>query len=108
MDSFSGRRVTTLIRTSLAENYDVRIAAARILQAQAALGITGLISSQRLQQELPPPVSAFRKRLWAGGKYKLERGESLALWELDFWASSAGPPRRHEQTFWQQNGDNGP
>src|SRR6478609_10784171 len=29
-----------LIRTALTENYDVRIAAARVLQAQAVLGIT--------------------------------------------------------------------
>src|SRR4029077_4694347 len=37
---FQDPELQQLIRTSLAENYDVRIAASRILQAQAALGIT--------------------------------------------------------------------
>src|SRR5215471_664688 len=37
---FQDSELQQLIRTALAENYDVRIAASRILQAQAALGIT--------------------------------------------------------------------
>src|SRR5215813_3466751 len=37
---FQDPQLQQLIRTALAENYDVRIAATRILQAQAILGIT--------------------------------------------------------------------
>src|SRR5215470_4910861 len=37
---FQDPQLQQLIRTALAENYNVRIAAARVLQAQALLGIT--------------------------------------------------------------------
>ena len=36
---FSGQQLQELIRTALKNNYDVNIAAARILKAQAELGI---------------------------------------------------------------------
>src|ERR1700757_2846774 len=37
---FQDEELKELVKTALQQNYDVRIAAARILQAQAALGIT--------------------------------------------------------------------
>ena len=37
---FQDQQLQELIREALAQNYDVRIAAARVLQAQAVLGIT--------------------------------------------------------------------
>ena len=37
---FQDKQLQELIRTALKNNYDVRIAAARILKAQAQLGIT--------------------------------------------------------------------
>src|SRR6201981_1524281 len=37
---FQAPQLQELIRTALVQNYDVRIAAARVLQAQAVLGIT--------------------------------------------------------------------
>src|SRR4051794_23568539 len=37
---FQDEALQKLIRTALAQNYDVRVAAARILQAQAQVGIT--------------------------------------------------------------------
>src|SRR5689334_14715337 len=37
---FQDPELQQLIRTAIAENYDVRIAASRVLQAQAQLGIT--------------------------------------------------------------------
>jgi multidrug efflux system outer membrane protein len=75
-----------LIRTALTENYDVRIAATRVLQAQALLGITRADqfpavsatvagSNQRIPQTVLGPAtntSAIAATL------------SLA-WELDFW-----------------------
>jgi len=75
-----------LIRTALAENYDVRIAAARVLQAQAVLGIT--------RADQFPTVTAGA----AGSNQRIPRSVAgpetntgamavnLSLfWELDFW-----------------------
>src|ERR1700752_394923 len=39
-DIFQDEQLRALIRTALAQNYDVRIAASRILEGQAQLGIT--------------------------------------------------------------------
>jgi multidrug efflux system outer membrane protein len=42
---YQDAQLQSLIREALTQNYDVRIAAVRILQAQAALGITVRIST---------------------------------------------------------------
>jgi outer membrane protein, multidrug efflux system len=39
-DIFQDEQLRTLIRTALTQNYDSRIAASRVLEAQAQLGIT--------------------------------------------------------------------
>jgi len=83
---FQDPELQRLIRTALKNNYDVRIAAARILQARAQLGITradqypslgagGNITSQR-----SPKIGPI-----AG--YQTETGELTAsgAWNLDFW-----------------------
>ena len=75
-----------LIRTALKNNYDVRIAAARVLQAQAQLGITradqlpslgagGNITS--IQNPKIGPIPA----------YEVTQGtlNASAAWNLDFW-----------------------
>lgn len=76
-----------LIRTALQHNYDVRIAAARVLQAQAELGImranqfpTAAASAQTFSQNNPKITSAFPS-------YEANAGEvNLAvIWNLDFW-----------------------
>jgi outer membrane protein, multidrug efflux system len=76
-----------LIRTALEQNYDVRIAASRVLQAQAQLGIT------RANQF--PTVSAGTQVFSEGNpkisgsfpSYQAKAGEvDLAVvWNLDFW-----------------------
>jgi outer membrane protein, multidrug efflux system len=76
-----------LIRTALEQNYDVRIAASRVLQAQAQLGIT------RANQF--PTVSAGTQVFSEGNpkisssfpSYQANAGEvDLAVvWNLDFW-----------------------
>ncbi len=83
---FQDAELQQLIRTSLAENYDVRIAAARILQAQAALGITradqfpaitagASAASQRIPETVVGPAANTSSSV-----------ASLSLfWELDFW-----------------------
>jgi len=83
---FQDRELQGLIRTALKNNYDVRIAAARVLQAQAQLGITradqypslsvgGTIADQRSPAIGPIP------------SYEVSLGEvaTSASWSLDFW-----------------------
>lgn len=75
-----------LIRTALAENYDVKIAAARVLQAQAVLGIT--------RADQFPTVTAGAdgsnvripqtKQLPSVQTSSIAANLSL-FWELDFW-----------------------
>ncbi len=75
-----------LIRTALAQNYDVRIAAARVLQAQAALGITRAdqfptVSAGADGSNLRIPQT---KQLPTVNTSSVGANLSLA-WELDFW-----------------------
>ena len=83
---FEDKELQGLIRTALENNYDVRIAAARVLEAQAQLGITradqlpslgvgGNITSVRNPAVGPIPA------------YELTQGQvsASAAWNLDFW-----------------------
>jgi multidrug efflux system outer membrane protein len=83
---FQDDQLRTLIRTALQQNYDLRIAAARILQAQAQLGIT--------RADQFPTVSAaagISDNRSAKSKFLSAFEESTghvnlsAAWELDFW-----------------------
>jgi len=83
---FQDPQLQILIRAALKNNYDVRIAAARVLQAQAQLGITradqlpslsagGNIASQQSSHLGPIPA------------YEITQGQltASAAWNLDFW-----------------------
>ncbi|HSZ62930.1 MAG TPA: efflux transporter outer membrane subunit [Terriglobales bacterium] len=83
---FQDPELQSLIRTALKNNYDVRIAATRVLQAQAQVGITranqlptlsagGNVTSQQSPQLGPIPA------------YELTQGQvaASAAWDLDFW-----------------------
>jgi len=83
---FQDKELQELIRTALQNNYDVRIAAARVLEAQAQLGITradqlpslgvgGNITSIRNPAVGPIPA------------YEVTEGQvtAFAAWNLDFW-----------------------
>ena len=83
---FQDPQLQSLIRTALKNNYDVRIAATRVLQAQAQVGITranqlptlsvgGNVTSQQSPQLGPIPA------------YELTQGQvaASAAWDLDFW-----------------------
>ena len=85
-DVFQDKELQQLIRTALQNNYDVRIAAARVLEAQAQLGITradqlpslgagGGITSQQSPKQGPIPA------------YEITEGQLTvsAAWNLDFW-----------------------
>jgi outer membrane protein, multidrug efflux system len=85
-DVFQDPQLQSLIRTALKNNYDVRIAATRVLQAQAQLGITradqlpslsagGNVTSQQSPHIGPIPA------------YEITQGQltASAAWNLDFW-----------------------
>ena len=83
---FQDEQLKTLIRTALQQNYDVRIAGARILEAQAQLGIT--------RADQFPTVSAgagLSDQRSARGKFfpafegSTGQLNASAAWELDFW-----------------------
>ena len=83
---FQDPQLQSLIRTALKNNYDLRIAATRVLQAQAQLGITradqypsvsggGTVTNERSPQV--GPIPAFETTL---GNVSASAG-----WNLDFW-----------------------
>ena len=83
---FQDEQLQSLIRTALADNYDVRIAAARMLQAQAVLGITradqlptitggaAAISERFPRTKTFPPIETSSNSV-----------NLSMVWELDFW-----------------------
>jgi outer membrane protein, multidrug efflux system len=83
---FPDPAIAELIRTALARNQDVLIAAARIEQAEAQLGITRA-------DQLPAAnlgLAAGRERIAATSQTpaittSVFQGNASASWELDFW-----------------------
>jgi multidrug efflux system outer membrane protein len=84
---FQDERLQDLIRTALQQNYDVRIAATRILQAQAQLGITRA-------NQLPTIAGgadatnqrSARSRFLPAFETSTNQVDLSLQWELDFWA----------------------
>src|SRR5580698_2537572 len=79
--------LTQLIHTAIAKNYDVRIAAARVLEAQAQVGITraNQLPSARVGADVFSEQNAkVTNRLPA---YQVNGGELnlSVIWNLDFW-----------------------
>lgn len=83
---FQDQQLQGLIRTALKNNYDLRIAATRVLQARAQLGITradqypslsGIGNITSLQSPQIGPIPS----------YELTQGQigPSAAWNLDFW-----------------------
>ena len=85
-DIFQDEQLRTLIRTAVVQNYDSRIAASRVLEARAQLGITradqfpsvgagaGISDTRNSQSKFLP---AFET---STGQVNIS-----AAWELDFW-----------------------
>ena len=85
-EAFQDDVLRDLIRAALQQNYDVRIAAARIVEARALLGIT---EADQLP-EVSAGVSAVNQRLpQSPGRPPIETSATQvglsAAWELDFW-----------------------
>jgi multidrug efflux system outer membrane protein len=84
---FTDERLRELITTALQENYDLRIAATRILQAEAALGLTRAnqfptVDAEAAGRGQRTSVGTSDGEARTGGVAQL--GASAA-WEADFW-----------------------
>src|SRR5581483_6288806 len=83
---FHDKELQGLIRTALKNNYDVRIAAARVLEAQAQLGITRAnqlpevsVGSNITGEQTPAsgPIPSFQT--------SFGQVNAVGSWNLDFW-----------------------
>jgi multidrug efflux system outer membrane protein len=86
---FQDEQLRELIRTAVRQNFDVRIAAARVAEARAQVGITRadqfpqvdvspVVERQRVAASLAPfPVDSFDNSVFQVG--------ASARWEVDFW-----------------------
>ena len=79
--------LTQLIHTAIADNYDVRIAAARVLAAQAQVGITrsnqfpsASVGADVFSQQNAKVTKLFPAYQVNGGDLNLS-----VIWNLDFW-----------------------
>jgi multidrug efflux system outer membrane protein len=83
---FRDEQLQSLIRTAVQQNYDVRIAATRVLQAQAQLGITrsnqfpSVSGGANLSAQRTPQSIVFPAVEQSTGQLTLS-----AAWQLDFW-----------------------
>src|ERR1700740_2581241 len=79
--------LTQLIHTAIAQNYDVRIAATRVLEAQAQVGITraNQLPSASVEADVFSQQNAKVSNLFPA--YQVNGGELnlSAIWNLDFW-----------------------
>lgn len=83
---FQDEELQKLIRIGLAENYDVRIAAARILQAQAILGITRADQFPTITGGAAAVNERIPQTVINRGIETSANSVNLAMaWELDFW-----------------------
>jgi outer membrane protein, multidrug efflux system len=79
--------LTQLVHTALAQNYDVRIAAARVLEAQAQVGVTrssqfpsASVGADIFSQENAKVTNLFPAYQVNAGQLNLS-----VIWNLDFW-----------------------
>jgi outer membrane protein, multidrug efflux system len=83
---FQDQQLQELIRTALAQNYDVRIAATRILQGQAILGITRADQYPTIAAGASAAnIRAQRTRLIPEFNTSANEVNLSLAWELDFW-----------------------
>jgi len=75
-----------LIRTALAQNYDLRVAAARILQAQSQVTIAGSLALPSVDGSIDAPYNTYTgsERPSPDSIFEPRAGFGVA-WEVDFW-----------------------
>jgi multidrug efflux system outer membrane protein len=87
-DLFQDDQLQSLIKTGLAQSYSVKIAAARIMQAEAQLGIT---RSAQYPQASAGVTSGYQRTRQAGVNngnpvtFGAGQIQGTLSWELDFW-----------------------
>jgi outer membrane protein, multidrug efflux system len=83
---FQDEQLQALIREALSQNYDVRIAAARVLQAQAVLGITRADQFPTITGGASASsVGLPRTKNIPGFETSSNQINLSLFWELDFW-----------------------
>jgi multidrug efflux system outer membrane protein len=84
-DVFQDADLQQLIRTAIENNYDVRIAASRVLQARAQLGITR--AGQFPSVNAGADIIKQRAKSQQSGSVQTADGQLMvsASWDLDFW-----------------------
>jgi multidrug efflux system outer membrane protein len=96
---FQDPELQELIRTALTENYDLRIAVSRILQAQSQITIARSQQYPTADVGITAPYSAFpggeRPPTFPRDSFEPQGGLNIA-WELDLW----GKFRRNTESAW--------
>ena len=82
---FQDEQLQALIQTALQQNYNVRIAATRILQAEAALGITRAGQLPTLDGGAGVNSQRFARSRFDTFESTLSSASVALNWELDFW-----------------------
>lgn len=83
---FQDEQLQNLIRTAINDNYDVRIAAARVLQAQAVLGITRADQFPTITGGAAATNDRFpRTKTFPPFETNANSVNLSMIWELDFW-----------------------
>jgi multidrug efflux system outer membrane protein len=83
---FQDQQLQALIREALSQNYDVRIAATRVLQAQAVLGITRADQFPSITGGASArSVGVPRTKNLPGFETSSNQVNLSLFWELDFW-----------------------
>jgi multidrug efflux system outer membrane protein len=86
-DVYQDPVLTQLIHTALQQNYDVRIAATRVLEAQAQLGITraNQLPSASLGANIYSQQNAKVSNLFPAYDVNAGQLNLSVIWNLDFW-----------------------
>jgi len=85
-DVFQDEQLRTLIRTALEQNYDLRIAASHVLEAQAQLGITRADQFPSLSGGAAiADVGTAQSKFLPEFETSTGQVNVSAIWALDFW-----------------------
>ena len=90
-----------LVRTALAQNYDLRVAAQRILQAQSQVTVAGSLPYPTVNGSISGPYVGYSgSDLPAGVADHAFQPQAVigAAWEIDFW----GKFRRNSESAWAE------
>jgi multidrug efflux system outer membrane protein len=83
---FQDEQLRTLIRTALQHNYDLRIAASHVLEAQAKLGITRADQFPTVSGGAAiADVRTAQSKFLPAFETSTGQVNTSAVWELDFW-----------------------